>query len=62
MEVIIDDKIINLKVSLESELSASMNLVDLDKIRVAYLGKKGQRNGTFKGNERPYKRGEKGIR
>ncbi len=49
MEVIMDDKIKNLKESLESELSASMNLVDLDKIRVAYLGKKGSVTGLLKG-------------
>ena len=44
-----DDKIKNLKQNLESELSKTLNLVDLDKIRVAYLGKKGSVTGLLKG-------------
>ncbi len=44
-----DDKIKNLKQNLEKELSSSLNLVDLDKIRVAYLGKKGSVTGLLKG-------------
>lgn len=44
-----DDKIKNLKENLENELSKSSNLVDLDKIRVAYLGKKGSVTDLLKG-------------
>ncbi len=49
MEVIMDDKIKNLKENLENELSKSSNLIDLDKIRVAYLGKKGSVTDLLKG-------------
>lgn len=44
-----DDKIKKLKENLENELSKSSNLVDLDKIRVAYLGKKGSVTDLLKG-------------
>ena len=44
-----DDKIKNLKENLENELSKSSDLVDLDKIRVAYLGKKGSVTDLLKG-------------
>lgn len=44
-----DDKIKNLKENLENELSKSSNLIDLDKIRVAYLGKKGSVTDLLKG-------------
>lgn len=44
-----DDKIKNLKETLEKELASTPNLVDLDKIRVAYLGKKGSITGLLKG-------------
>ena len=44
-----DDKIKNLKETLEKELESTPNLVDLDKIRVAYLGKKGSVTGLLKG-------------
>lgn len=44
-----DDKIKNLKENLENELSKSSDLVDLDKIRVAYLGKKGSVKDLLKG-------------
>ena len=36
-----DEKITRLKEELEKELSNIQSLADLDKIRVAYLGKKG---------------------
>ncbi len=49
MEVIMDDKIKSLRESLAQELSGALNLVDLDKIRVAYLGKKGSVTGLLKG-------------
>ena len=49
MEVIMDDRIKNLKENLENELSKSSDLVDLDKIRVAYLGKKGSVTDLLKG-------------
>ncbi|MBR2279326.1 MAG: phenylalanine--tRNA ligase subunit alpha [Ruminococcus sp.] len=44
-----DDRIKNLKENLENELSKSSDLVDLDKIRVAYLGKKGSVTDLLKG-------------
>ena len=44
-----DDKIKSLRESLAQELSGALNLVDLDKIRVAYLGKKGSVTGLLKG-------------
>ena len=44
-----DDKIKNLKETLEKELASTPDLVDLDKIRVAYLGKKGSITGLLKG-------------
>lgn len=44
-----DDKIKKLKENLENELSKSSNLIDLDKIRVAYLGKKGSVTDLLKG-------------
>ena len=44
-----DDKIISLKQNLETELSKIQNLIDLDKIRVSYLGKKGSVTGLLKG-------------
>ena len=44
-----DNKIKNLKETLEKELSSTADLVDLDKIRVAYLGKKGSVTGLLKG-------------
>lgn len=40
-----DEKIINLKKELKNELEKIQNLVDLDKVRVAYLGKKGSVTG-----------------
>ncbi|MBQ5398741.1 MAG: phenylalanine--tRNA ligase subunit alpha [Ruminococcus sp.] len=43
-----DDKIQSLKNQLHQELSAITNLVDLDKVRVAYLGKKGSITGLMK--------------
>lgn len=44
-----EEKIIGLKNQLENELSKIENLVDLEKIRVAYLGKKGSVTGLLKG-------------
>ncbi len=44
-----DEKILNLKNKLETELSEIKDLVDLDKIRVAYLGKKGSITALLKG-------------
>ena len=44
-----DEKIINLKKELKNELEKIQNLVDLDKVRVAYLGKKGSVTGLLKG-------------
>ncbi len=44
-----DEKILNLKNQLSADLSEIKNLVDLDKIRVAYLGKKGSVTGLLKG-------------
>ena len=41
MEVTMDDKILKLKQDLENELGKIHNLVELDKVRVSYLGKKG---------------------
>jgi phenylalanyl-tRNA synthetase alpha chain len=49
MEENMDDKIKNLKETLEKELASTPDLVDLDKIRVAYLGKKGSITGLLKG-------------
>lgn len=43
-----DDKILSLRQKLEEELSGISTLVDLDKIRVAYLGKKGSITGLMK--------------
>ncbi|MEE3333049.1 MAG: phenylalanine--tRNA ligase subunit alpha [Ruminococcus sp.] len=43
-----DDKIKALKATLENELKGVGNLVDLDKLRVAYLGKKGSITGLMK--------------
>lgn len=44
-----DEKIINLKNELESNLSKITDLIELDKIRVAYLGKKGSITMLLKG-------------
>ncbi len=44
-----EEKILNLKNQLSAELSEIENLVDLDKVRVAYLGKKGSVTGLLKG-------------
>ena len=44
-----DDRIINLKQTLEAELTRVTSLVDLDKTRVAYLGKKGCVTELLKG-------------
>ena len=44
-----EEKILNLKNQLNAELSKIENLVDLDKVRVAYLGKKGSVTGLLKG-------------
>ncbi len=44
-----DDKIKNLRENLEKELSSTLNLVDLEKLRVSYLGKKGSVTGLLKG-------------
>ncbi len=44
-----DEKIRSMKENLEKELSNTLNLIDLDKIRVAYLGKKGSVTGLLKG-------------
>lgn len=44
-----DNKIKQLRENLEKELSSTSGLVDLDKIRVAYLGKKGSVTGLLKG-------------
>ena len=44
-----DEKIINLKNEISSKLSSSSDLIDLDKIRVAYLGKKGSITALLKG-------------
>lgn len=44
-----DEKILNLKNQLETELSDINDLNDLDKIRVAYLGKKGSITALLKG-------------
>ncbi|MBQ9674286.1 MAG: phenylalanine--tRNA ligase subunit alpha [Ruminococcus sp.] len=44
-----EKKIINLKKELENELVKIGSLADLDKIRVAYLGKKGSITGLLKG-------------
>lgn len=49
MEVKMDEKIIKLKENLADELSKIENLVDLDKVRVAYLGKKGCVTDLLKG-------------
>ncbi len=49
MDVKMDEKIINLKKELKNELEKIQNLVDLDKVRVAYLGKKGSVTGLLKG-------------
>ncbi len=43
-----DSKITGLKAKLEEELSGIKNLVDLDKVRVSYLGKKGSITGLMK--------------
>ena len=40
-----DDKILKLKQDLENELGKIHNLVELDKVRVSYLGKKGSVTG-----------------
>ncbi len=44
-----DEKILNLKNKLEKDLSDIKNLIDLDKIRVSYLGKKGSITELLKG-------------
>ena len=44
-----DEKILNLKNKLTAELEDVSSLVDLDKIRVAYLGKKGSVTNLLKG-------------
>ena len=44
-----DEKITRLKEELASELAKIQSLADLDKIRVAYLGKKGSVTGLLKG-------------
>ena len=49
MEVKMDEKITRLKEELAKELSNIQSLADLDKIRVAYLGKKGSVTGLLKG-------------
>ena len=43
-----DDRIKGLKAQLEADLEGIKNLVDLDKLRVAYLGKKGSITGLMK--------------
>ncbi|MDD6847289.1 MAG: phenylalanine--tRNA ligase subunit alpha, partial [Oscillospiraceae bacterium] len=43
-----DDKIKSLKIQLEQELENIENLVDLDAVRVAYLGKKGSITSLMK--------------
>lgn len=48
-EEFMEEKIINLKKELENELVKIGSLADLDKIRVAYLGKKGSITGLLKG-------------
>ncbi len=49
MEADMDDKILNLKQKLKNELDGIQSLVDLDKVRVAYLGKKGSVTDLLKG-------------
>lgn len=44
-----DNKIKELRENLEKDLLKTSNLVDLDKIRVSYLGKKGSVTGLLKG-------------
>ena len=43
-----DDKIKSLKIQLQQELKNIENLVDLDAVRVAYLGKKGSITSLMK--------------
>ena len=49
MEVNMDEKIRSLRQQLDTELQKIENLVDLEKIRVAYLGKKGSVTDLLKG-------------
>ncbi|MCD8026537.1 MAG: phenylalanine--tRNA ligase subunit alpha, partial [Clostridiales bacterium] len=44
-----DEKIINLKDEFKSRLSSTADLADLDKLRVAFLGKKGSITALLKG-------------
>ena len=44
-----DDKILSLRNELDEQLSQITDLADLDKIRVAYLGKKGSVTALLKG-------------
>ncbi|MBR1731029.1 MAG: phenylalanine--tRNA ligase subunit alpha, partial [Ruminococcus sp.] len=44
-----DEKITQLKSPLDSKLSEIQNLVDLDKLRVEFLGKKGSVTSLLKG-------------
>lgn len=49
MEVFMDEKILTLKEEFKDTLSSVTNLVDLEKVRVAYLGKKGSITALLKG-------------
>ncbi len=48
-EVTMDDKIVKLKEEIESKLSMTVDLGELDKLRVGYLGKKGSITALLKG-------------
>ena len=56
-----NEKLLSLKDEIKSRLGETQDLTDLDKIRVSYLGKKGQHHGSFKGYERPSQRGKKNF-
>lgn len=49
-----NEKIISLMGEINAKVSEISDLVELDKLRVAYLGKKGQYYCTFKGYERSF--------
>lgn len=49
MEVFMNEKIIRLKDEINSKLNEASDLLDLDKVRVAYLGKKGSITALLKG-------------
>ncbi len=57
-----NEKLLSLKDEIKSRLGETQDLTDLDKIRVSYLGKKGEDHGSFKGYERPSQRGKKNFR